>query len=114
MGVVLYALISGILPFDPGIAEDVQNLFLGKPEMELPPGYVSDEDDGNPLMKFQNISEECKDLISQLLCADPNERISTEEAIQHPWFLLFNDGEEGVFAENGEDFDAIEGDDIAE
>ena len=32
------------------------------------------------------ISEECKDLISNLLQKDPADRISLKEALKHDWF----------------------------
>ena len=34
------------------------------------------------------VSDEAKDLVSQLLKNDPKERISLENAIEHPWFNI--------------------------
>lgn len=100
MGVVLYAVLSGVLPFDPGIAEDIENLFLGNPEFES-------DNPNSPLKAFDNISEECKDLISLMLCADPEERLSIADALNHPWFTRFDDQNE-IPDEINEIFDIIE------
>ena len=35
---------------------------------------------------FSKVSRECKDLITKLLCVDPQMRITINEAIQHEWF----------------------------
>lgn len=34
---------------------------------------------------WDDISESAKDFIRHLMCVDPNERITCEEAILHPW-----------------------------
>ena len=36
--------------------------------------------------KFSNFSEECRDLISKMLVLNPNNRITAEEALNHPYF----------------------------
>lgn len=36
--------------------------------------------------KWKGVSEEAKDLISKMLVLDTEERISAQEALQHPWF----------------------------
>jgi len=36
--------------------------------------------------KFANFSEECQDLISKMLVLNPNNRITAEEALNHPYF----------------------------
>jgi len=33
------------------------------------------------------MSAECQDLVSQMLCKDPTQRITLEEVKRHPWFL---------------------------
>lgn len=32
------------------------------------------------------LSPGCQDLLSRMMCADPSERISIEELLQHAWF----------------------------
>jgi calcium-dependent protein kinase len=72
-GVILYILLTGKPPFD-GIDDDeiVESVKEGEFDRESFP-YIS-------------LSEEAKDLIDRLLTYDPSERISSEEALQHPWF----------------------------
>ena len=36
--------------------------------------------------KFEDFSEECKDLLEKMLVLDPNKRISANEALKHPYF----------------------------
>ena len=38
---------------------------------------------------WETISDEAKDLIGKLVLADPNERITAEQILSHPWFNLF-------------------------
>jgi len=40
---------------------------------------------------FENIPPEALDLISKLLCIDPSERVTAEEALQHPFFADLHD-----------------------
>ena len=35
---------------------------------------------------FSNISSKCNDLLKKLLCWDPEQRISVQEAMNHPYF----------------------------
>lgn len=78
-----------MVPFAPDIESDIKNLFKGNPILDPdddPSGeYVSE------LMRFRNISEECKDLIRLMLCADPEKRLSIDEVLSHPWNSLFED-----------------------
>jgi len=39
--------------------------------------------------RFDHISEMAKDLIILMLTKDPKERISAEEALNHPWVHTF-------------------------
>ena len=38
--------------------------------------------------KFSNFSEECQDLLSKMLVLNPNNRITAEEALNHPYFKI--------------------------
>lgn len=70
-GVVLFVLLSGYLPF----VGNNQRLFE----------IIST---GNFLMRkkqWDHISDSAKDLVRLLLTKDPNNRITVEEALNHPW-----------------------------
>lgn len=69
-GVILYALLTGKLPFD----DDNIRVLLGKVKLGqfsippyLPPG--------------------ARDLIQRMLTVDPDQRISLDEVKRHPWYL---------------------------
>lgn len=74
-GVMLYYLLSGLLPFDQGYSNyDVaQAVLAGRYDLE----------DGD-IWFF--VSEEAKDLIRCLLEYDPTRRLSAVQALRHPWF----------------------------
>ena len=89
MGITLYYLITGMVPYSPDIEEDIENLFDGK--LFLDPDDDPSGEYFNELMKFRNMSEECKDLIRQMLCVDPEQRLSIDDVLSHPWYSLFED-----------------------
>ena len=69
MGIILYAMVCGYLPF-----EDTNNDALYKKILEgkfAVPSFVS---------------ESCKDLIKRILSNDVNKRITIQEIREHPWF----------------------------
>lgn len=72
MGVVLYIMLSGKVPF-PGDSnkEIIENVLRGEYHFN----YEA----------FTNVSKEVKDLISKLLVKDPNKRFSAADAYNHPW-----------------------------
>jgi serine/threonine protein kinase len=68
-GVILYALLCNKLPFDAdSIPELIRIIKRGKYSV---PGFVSDD---------------AKDLIAQMLCKDPKQRITTSAIRKHHWF----------------------------
>ena len=70
IGVILYALLCGSLPFDD---ENIPNLFKKiKNGVYHLPNYLS---------------ASAKDLISRMLIVDPLKRISMSELRQHPWLI---------------------------
>jgi calcium-dependent protein kinase len=72
-GVILYILLTGKPPFD-GVDDDeiIESVKEGEYDTETFP--------------YNTLSNEAKDLIDRLLTYDPNERITVEEALEHPWF----------------------------
>lgn len=72
MGVVLYILLSGKVPF-PGESnkEIIENVLRGE-------YHFSHE-------AFTHVSPQAKDLISKLLVKDVAERYSAADAYNHPW-----------------------------
>ena len=72
-GVIMYILLSGRPPF--GGRDDmeiIQNVEKGKFDLKSPP--------------FDTLSSDAIDLIKNLINVNVNERISAEQALNHPWF----------------------------
>jgi len=78
MGILLFIVLSGRLPFT---GEDDEELF----DNILTANIVWKRP------QFDNVSANAKDLISKLLCKDPACRPTAKEALQHP-FITSNDG----------------------
>ena len=72
-GVLMYYLLSGKFPFD------------GKTEEEIFYNIESQELNLN-IPEFENISDDCKDLISKLLERDVTKRIKAKKALEHSFF----------------------------
>ena len=70
-GVILYAMLSGSFPFDGDTDKDIYKAILKRK-------YDFKKDVWN------NISDECKDLISHMLC-DEYKRYTAEMVLNHPW-----------------------------
>ena len=74
VGVVLFVLLAGYLPFD---AEEEDKLFAlirsGKPAYNLYPSL------------WKTVSDSAKDLIGKLFQPDPKKRLTASQAIKHPW-----------------------------
>jgi len=72
MGVVLYIMLSGKVPF-PGRTEPeiIHNVIKGVYHFNHP--------------AFEHVSEECKDLINNCLVKDSKERYTATLALEHPW-----------------------------
>ena len=71
-GIIMYLLLCGYPPF---FADDDKDLIemIKKGKLNF---YEED---------WGKISKEAKDLLSKLLCVDPNKRLSGEETLQDPW-----------------------------
>lgn len=74
MGVVLYIMLSGKVPFP------------GRTEPEIIQNVIKGEFHFNH-QAFQNVSEECKDLIKKCLIKDFSQRYTATEALAHPWVI---------------------------
>ena len=72
MGVVLYIMLSGKVPF-PGRTEHeiIQNVIKGTFHFNHP--------------AFENVSEDCKDLIRCCLVKEYEKRFSAQQALNHRW-----------------------------
>jgi serine/threonine protein kinase len=81
MGVVLYIMLSGKVPFP------------GRDEREIIQNVIKGEFHFNH-QAFQNVSEECKDLIRKCLVKDTARRITATEALKHNWIV--KKSEEGL------------------
>ena len=79
MGVLLYVFMSGYLPFQAETRADVfKKIKNGQ--------YHFDHEE------FKICSAEVKDLISQLLIVNPNNRLSAQQALKHKWFVKMAEG----------------------
>lgn len=98
MGVVLYIMLSGKVPFP------------GRSEPEIIQNVMKAEYHFNHAA-FNNVSEECKDLIRKCLVKDNKKRISAQEAMQHPWFAGRGQDclTQGTIGEQSQPAEVIEG-----
>lgn len=73
IGVMLYVLLCGYLPFQ---GKEASTVFA----------RIRTADFHFKHKEFEEVSEECKDLIRKLFVIDPAKRLTAEQAFQHPWF----------------------------
>ncbi len=79
-GVILFALLSGKLPFDGKSPAELTKCIL-KGKFSFAGG------------NWTNISKEAKDLVLKMMALNPVERISAEEAVKHSWIVSQSKGE---------------------
>ena len=79
-GVIMYILLSARPPFEGEDDEEImENVEAGNYDLESPP--------------FNKLSKNSLDLLKKLLAMDPEQRITAEEALNHPWFKEFKSQE---------------------
>jgi calcium-dependent protein kinase len=70
VGVILFQLLTGSLPFHEHTICDTIESILSKP------------------VELRSIPMQVRDLLTRLLEKDPLKRLSAEQAIAHPWFFV--------------------------
>jgi len=75
IGVIIYLLLSGRLPF---MSHHVDTLFrkIKKGDYELPTKY------------WENVSEQAKEIVRNLLVTDPDKRWTAQQALESEWFSI--------------------------
>jgi len=86
-GVILYALLSGTLPFP------------GKDKREVSKAIQNSDGVSFPDAQWKNVSPEAKDLVSCLLQKTGSQRITAAAALQHPWVASDNKDNRVVLAD---------------
>ncbi|EGR27894.1 protein kinase domain protein [Ichthyophthirius multifiliis] len=75
LGIIAYAMLCGEFPFQ------------GKNEKETFDKICKGQFQFKPTLK---LSKQIKDLICKMICVDLKKRIGISEALNHPWFQLYN------------------------
>jgi calcium-dependent protein kinase len=79
LGVIMYILLSGCLPFAGNNAPEVF-------EKVKSANYTFET------KEWKDVSDEAKDLIKQLLTVDVKKRLTAAKAYQHPWLKIAEEG----------------------
>ena len=96
-GIMMYILLAGIPPFQGNDEDEIfENILNQEINLDIP--------------AFNSISENCKDLIKRLCAKNPEKRINSEEALNHPFFkngVNFLNLLKGVYVENSQELKKI-------
>ena len=79
VGVVVYQMITGKLPFDEGEEDDNQILYE----------HIKNKEYNKERLNDVKCSEDVKDFIDKALLKDIKKRMTVEEALNHPWIKNF-------------------------
>jgi calcium-dependent protein kinase len=79
-GVILFVLLTKEMPFDSRSIEQYK-ISIERAKTEGLWKVLNLRGD-----RLRDASENAKDLLSKMLCLDPDDRISSSEALTHPWF----------------------------
>ncbi|KAL0697677.1 hypothetical protein Bca4012_053799 [Brassica carinata] len=77
-GVLLYALLSGVLPFK-GDSLDAIFEAIKKVKLDFNSGV------------WESVSKPARDLLSRMLTREESSRITADEVLRHPWILFYTD-----------------------
>ena len=80
VGVVVYQMVTGKLPFDSGENDENQVLYE----------HIKKEEYNKEKLNNVKCSDEVKDFIDKALQKDIKKRMTVEEALNHPWIKKFN------------------------
>ena len=102
-GVILYAMLYGCYPFSNKEPDYIRKIVTASyhipPDIQVHHGtlwccrdmlvawWAMTRDVRNPLGRWLQVSDECKDLLMRLLVANAEQRMPMEEIKLHPWFL---------------------------
>lgn len=95
-GVVIYLLLSGVLPFDD--TQDLRSFFADVKSGNYDGCYRERSDHTNwsyvsevrRALSCHTSSQPAKDLLRGLLVVDPQKRLTAAEAMEHPWFTAMS------------------------
>lgn len=82
-GLILIILLTGDLPVD-FLPRDKPIFKVIEYIRKCDAAYITENE------RFDNISEEAKDLVEKMLCKDENQRLTVEECLNHKWFELYS------------------------
>ena len=82
MGVILYIMLCGYPPF---YSEIPNQPITQRMRSNILSGHFD-----FPRREWEKITDDAKDLIRNLLCVEPSERIGVEELLRHPWLVHIN------------------------